>query len=326
MLRLFLAFNLLFLNLYACKGGYDSCKQKIIDSNTIVNQNLFIPIENKKKIVFSKQRPNAKIIKHDPFLSLYLVESKKRFKYPFRINTQPLLGIAAVNDKMSLEGKIVKNQVGLNLFAKFNEPLFLPSILTNSCCALEGIVTKKGIIQKEYIKRFLYTKNTAYSDIGIRVKNSKGLVLVSASDPFMKVNPFKKGDRILELDGKKITRASSFMRSILFAKIGSVKTVKIKRGSKTLTFRVKSQKRYGGGFISDTFLEQKGIYFNEAMNITRIEKKFKNYGLHVGDKLIQVNGKRVKNQQELMEYIADFKDYSSLLFERDGFQFFIHVN
>ena len=326
MLRLFLALNFLLLNLYACKGGYDSCKQKIIDSNTIVNQNLLIPIENKQKIIFSKQTPNAKIIKHDPFLSLYLVESKKRFKYPFRINTQPLLGIAAVNDKMSLEGKIVRNQVGLNLFASFNEPLFLPSLLTNSCCALEGIVTKKGVIQKDYIKRFIHSKDTAYADIGIRVKNSKGLVLVSSSDPFMKNNPFKKDDCILELDGKKVKRGSSFMRRVLFAKIGSTRKVKIKRGSKTLTFKVKSQKRYGGGFISDTFLEQKGIYFDDTMHITRIEKKFKNYGLHVGDKLILVNGKTIKNQHELMEYIADFKDYSSLLFERAGFQFFIHVN
>ena len=74
------------------------------------------------------------------------------------------------------------------------------------------------------------------------------------------------------------------------------------------------------------FLEQKGIYFDEELHITKLSKYFKEYGLNIGDKLLQVNTIEVKNQTELKAYIADFKDFSSLLLQRDGFQFFVKIN
>ena len=88
MLRLFIALNLLLLNLYACKGGFDSCKSKIIDSNAISNQQLYLPVKNNQRLLYSKTKPNSKIIKHDKFLNLYLVEDPKPFKYPFIINNK----------------------------------------------------------------------------------------------------------------------------------------------------------------------------------------------------------------------------------------------
>jgi len=170
-LRLFLALNLLFLNLYACKGGYDSCKQKIIDSQTIKNCSLEIPVNKNQRLIYSKTTPKAKIIKHDPFLNLYLVQDLKGFKHSFKINSQPQLGYAAVNESDAIEGKIITKQVGLNSLAHFGEDIVYPSILTSSCCSLEGIVTPEGIIEKEYIQRFISSLSSDYSDIGIRVKD-----------------------------------------------------------------------------------------------------------------------------------------------------------
>ncbi len=328
MLRAFLAFAFVFLNLQAasCRGGYSSCKQKVIDSKSIQNSTLQIPLKKHQRVIFSTTTPHAKILKHDPFLSLYLIEDKKGFRYPFRINMRTPLGVAAVNNKMAIEGKIVKKQIGLNSFATFSEPLFYPSILTNSCCALEGIVTPRGIIQKEYIDRFLKVKKVEYGDIGIRVEDKKDCVVVKAYNPFLKNNPFRVGDCILKLDGKKVQNASTFMRKILFSKVGLTHKLKIKRASKILTYKVKTKKRRGGGYLSDTFLEFLGISFDKNLNIIAIKKKAQKYQLKLGDKLLQVNLKDVTNEEEILKNISQNKKESYLLFQRDNFQFFIRVN
>ena len=257
MLRLFVLFNLLLLNLYACQGGYASCIKKIKDSHTIQKNSLYIPVKNHKLLVYSKHKPKSKILKYDPFLSLYLIEDRKKFAYPFDINMRLQLGSAMVTNRVSKEGKILKNQVGLNSLAVFSEKLITPSLLTSSCCSLEGVVTSKGIIQKEYIQRFLSSAPSSYADIGIRAHNEKGYVIVTASNPYLKNNPFKKDDCIVEFDGKKVKAASVFMRSVLFSKIGSKHSIKIKRAQKFMTLNVISSKRYGGGDLSDTFLEKK---------------------------------------------------------------------
>ena len=325
MFRVFLALNILFINLLACEGGYDSCKKKINDSNAIINQTIQLPVPKNQKLIFSKHIPNAKVIKYDPFLSLYLIVDRKKFKYPFKINNFLSLGNACVDKKRAYEGKIVKEQIGLNSFAKFSEPLFAPALLLNSCCSLEGLVTPEGIIQKDYLDRFINHKSSDYADIGIRVKDDKKFVIINRVNPFIKDNPFKKEDCIVELNGKKVKNSASFMQSILFSKIGTTHKVKVKRAANFLTFSVKAHKRYGGGYISDTFLEQKGIYFSENLTILKIANEFEGYGLRVGDRLIQVNTYKVSNKDDIAEHISDFKYFASLLFEREGFQFFVNI-
>jgi hypothetical protein len=324
-LRLFLLLNFVFFNLLACEGGYLSCIKKVNDSNLLQNKSLHIPIKNYKLLIYSKQTPNTKILKHDPFLSLYIIEDKQKFKFPFDINMRLQLGSAIVNEKTAIEGKIIKNQVGLNSLAIYSEVLSVPAIISSSCCSLEGIVTPRGVIQKEYIKRFISSKKVEYGDIGIRVKDNSGFVVVSAINPFMKNNPFKKADKILSFDGKKVKSASIFMKKVLFSKVGSKHKLKVKRGSKIISLNVTTKKRYGGGDLSDTFLEQKGIYFDKKLHIVSLSKHFKDNGLRVGDKLIQVNGVAITTEDELRRYIEDFKDYSSLLLERNKFQFFINI-
>jgi len=325
-LRLFIALQLLSLSLLACQGGYSSCIQKITDSQTIKNCSLEIPVTKQKRLIFSLSPPNAKIIKYDPFLQLYLVEDKNGFKYPFKLNRDKKAKIAAVDNKDAFEGKIVKHQVGLNKLAEFSESIFYPSILSSSCCNLEGVVTPKGIIEKEYIKRFLKSNTLEYGDIGIRVKDVNSFVEVVAVDPFFKGNPFKRGDCIVAINSQKFTNSSDVMRKILFSKVGATLRVKIKRSHKFVFVDVALVKRYGGGYVSDTFLEQKGIYFNTDLKVKSLEKTFKKYGLNIGDKLLSVNGIKVQTQQELLEYITRYKNFSTLLFLRDGFQFFVKIN
>ena len=313
------------LSLYACKGGYNACVQKTKASHAVLKNSLSIPLKNNKRLLFTHQKPNAKILKYDPFLSLYLIEDKKPFAYPFDFNMHLQLATAMVSDKSSCEGKISTNQIGLNSLAKYNKPLLLPSILTTSCCTLEGIVTPHGIIQKEYLKHFIDLKKSKYADLGIRVKNKNHLVVITAVDPFFKNNPFKIGDNVVGFDSKRIYKASILMQKILFSQVGVKHTLKIKRGSKYLIFDSITVQRYGGGAISDTFLESQGLYFDNTLTLIKVEKKFAHYGLQKGDRLIQINGKRVKNQKELRQNLEKFKNYASLLFERNGFEFFVNI-
>ncbi len=327
MLRVFLALNFLLLNLLACEGGYSSCVEKVKDSKSIKNKTLQIPISKYKRLVYSRTRPYAKILKHDPYLSLYIVEDKKGFKYPFKINMRYPSGIASINKLYAQEGRIKKIQVGLNQLATFTTKLKTPAVLTNSCCSLEGIVTPLGIIQKVYIQRFITKKDIRYGDIGIRVKDTKKGIQVISYDPFMKNNPFKKGDYILAMDGKRVKYSSTLMRRILFSKIGSKHNVKVKRGKKTINIKVKSQKRLSGGYKIETYLEKYGLTFDKNLYIIKIDKTKKDYGLNLGDRLLQVNAKDVKKQEDVMKYISNFKFHATLLFERDkNFQFFVNMD
>ena len=326
MFRLFLALNFLLLNLLACKGGYESCKLKIINSNTIKNQTLQLPVSNNQRIIYSKTPIDAKVIKHDPFLSLYLVEDSQRFRHPFKINNHLSLGVASVDAKRAIEGKIIKRQIGLNSLALFSEKIHSPALLLNSCCALEGIVTPDGIIEKEYIERFLKKGFTEYGDIGIRVEDAKKLVVVNAVNPFIKDNPFRLHDSILEFDSKKVDSSATLMQWILFSEVGSTHRVKIRRDAKSFTIKVRVGKRDGGGELSDTFLEFLGISFDKNLSIVKIEKKAQKYELKLGDTLIQINLKDITNKEDILKIISQNKNSSYLLFERDNFQFFICIH
>ena len=326
MFRLFVFTQLFLLSLYACDGIFSSCVHKIKDSQSIYNNRLAVVVKNHKRIVYARQIPNAIIVKYDPFLSLYLIEDRSDFKYPFTFDSKLQLHTAIVNANKAKAGEFIKKQIGLDSFGKYSASLSKAALILNSCCSLEGIVTSNGIIKKAYLKHFLNAKKVVYGDIGIRVKENKnGAVFVNASDPFMKDNPFKKGDCITLYDGKKIRNAAKLMQMILFSAIHSKHSIKIKRDAKFITFKVKTHKRYGGGYLSDTFLEQKGIYFDKALHITRLNGSFKNYGLKVGDRLIEVNAVAVNNQEQLRLYIEKYKEYSSLLFERNKFQFFVNI-
>lgn len=326
MFRLFVLLHLLFLTSYACKGGYESCQQKLIDSNSITNETIQIPVTKTKTLVYSQQKPNEKILKYDKFLELYLVESKNYFEFPFRINYFLSSGCAAISKDDAKEGEVLSPQVGLNHLAKFTQHFTTPKVLVNSCCALEGIVTQDGVIEKEYIDRFIKSDDLRYSDIGIRLDPSAKGVIVSRVNPYIKNNPFLVGDEIISFDGKSVKDGASFMRNLLFAKVGSKHKVKVKRGGKHLEFEVTTYERVGGGVLSDTFLESIGLYFSKDFELIGLSKEYEKYGLKVGDRLVKVNSEIVKNDDDLSRHLGSFQTKTALLFERNGFQFFVNIN
>ncbi len=325
MLRLFVAFTLLFINLYACNGGYSVCKRKINDAHALTSSQTNIPITKHKRLVFSRTKPKGKILKYDPFLSLYLVADKKGFAFPFVIYKHSPMGIASINTKRVQESRIKEHQIGLNQFAQLQSKVSAPSLVLTSCCALEGIVTPEGVIEKPYLQHFIQQKKVQYADIGIRVKNMHKKVLVHSINPFMKNNPFQVNDEILRFDNKRVRNASQLMQWILFSKIGTMHSVQIKRKGKILRVKMQSKKRKGGGYLSDTFLEVLGLSFDKNLCLIQIEKKAKKYGLKLGDKLLEVNQKKIQSEDEILKNISQSKEATQLLFQRNHFQFFVKV-
>ena len=90
---------------------------------------------------------------------------------------------------------------------------------------------------------------------------------------------------------------------------------------------MRSQERLSGGYKVETYLEKYGITFDKNLYIIKLDTTKKDYGLKLGDQLLQVNAKPVKNQEDVMEHVSDFKFHATLLFERNAnFQFFVNMD
>lgn len=316
--------HLSFLTLFACKGAEQICHKKLLDAQVIQDKSLSIPLKNNKRLLYSTRTPKEKILKHDPFLELYLIVDSSRFAYPYEIVNTLKLPLYHVGAHKASATEIVQKQLGLNFLARLNRENQLNAIITNSCCSLEAIVTERGVIEKEYIKRFLLSSVVEYGDIGVRLSSHEREATVVAVDPFFMNNPFKQGDKILALNGKKLTPAA-FMREILFSRLGAKHSISLKRDGALLDVSVIVDKRHGGGALSDTLLESQGIFFDANLKIIAVSADAQALGLRKGDKLLQVNTKRVKTQEQVRSHISNFDEHVSLLFERENFEFFVNI-
>ena len=319
MKKVALILTLLFFNLFACNAGFNACLQKTKDLDVIRDDKLFIPISNHKLLVFSST-PLKNYIKKDSFLNLYLLNSKKYYPYPFKINKYlKFKTLASIKDKIVC-ANIISKQNALDSFAKFSKKTATPAIILNGCCELVAIDTPKGIIEKKYINNFLY-HNKKYADIGIRVKDINSNVVIKYVNPFLQT-AFKPNDVLLLLDSKKIKNSYWFNSKILFSKIDSIHKIKIKRNNHIKTINAKIFKRKGGGFLSDTFLEYKGIYVDKNLKVI----KSTNPKILKNDKIIMLNSKIVKTQNDIKKILSYAQDFIKLGIRRNGFDFFIKID
>ena len=324
MFRLFVLLHLSFITLFACQAAEKICHKKLLDSQKKSSKHLSIPIYNNQRVLYSLTPPEAKILKHDPFLGLYLVADSSDFSYDFTLSHQPKLPLFSVSLKGAKATEIVSQQLGLNRLASLSTELISDSIITNSCCDLEAIVTQRGVIQKEYLKRFFSDKDVAYGDVGARFAQIRGDLVVFSIDPFFENNLLKKGDKLLAINGKRLS-ATDAMQKILFAKIGTQMTLQIERDAQELELTIRVEKRHGGGELSDTFLERKGVFFDDRLYILHLSSEGKKLGLNPGDRLLQINGERVDTQGKLRLFFTTYKEHVSLLFKRNNFEFFINI-
>lgn len=299
--------------LLACGGD---CKAKLADSKTFKNSSFNIPVSTTTRLIHTTTKPEKNLLIYDPFLALAIIKKGDYFKHPFRMNYKKT-DTKYIYTKKSVEVyKKSPQTIGLNL----QKIKHSDAVVLSACCFLESLIVSNRVIDKEFLKRFVVYKKNSYSDIGIRLGVKKSIV--KYRDPFFENNPFEVGDEIISVDNKKNINNSQLMREILFYPVNKFLHVKIKRDNRVMKFSVMTNKREGGGFLSDTFLEKFGIFINKDMSI---EKSDGTFGVNANDKLLKINQTVVKSYEDIKNAFSKQRDNYSLLLDRDGFQFFIDL-
>lgn len=300
LLLLFLNFPALAFDYSYCLKYYDEASSSVADTKSIVIKG----VKSTNSLLFSpsfKDLPKGiKVVKSDPFVGLYLIESKTK-KYSYKLkdiddyvkskNLVAIGGESAFKDKAN-RGKILKDQSGFVDYGKFSNKVPRNSVVSNICYQIYGLgVGEQSFISKQYLERFLSQKSPYYGDIGVRVSQKNKNIFVQEIDPFFKDNPFLPNDRIVSIDGKNIVSYSQFewlVSNLAYQKLVKVSVI---RNAKKLLFSVYVDKRYGGFLLPDTFLERFGIELDSDLIVARIDPSVsaKLPQLQVGDKIIWVD-------------------------------------
>lgn len=316
---------LLPLTLFSNPLDFKACQLKYQVSSMNVGQAYAFAVNDKYALFYSKEEPAQKVVKRDPFLGLNLIEADKRFRHSFKFHHRLSDKLSGILPHSITEGRMLSSQIGLNTPAKFSKPLKNSTLITDSACGIVGVSTPDGVIEKEYIKHFLKSKEIVYADVGIRLIDKNG-VCVTARNPFFYNMPFMQHDIIVQMDGEKVASASEVSRRILLSKPKSMHTFIVLRDNKKIKIKVEAQERLSGGLSEDNFLDTMGFVMDEHLVVMQDNVQ---YGVKKGDKLRLVRGDGVRTSADVRHVLSQEKsdkDKSiALLFQRDGFDFFIHL-
>lgn len=335
MIRLVISFFLIFQVANSANFTYPDfrqCYQKSRQSFVYFGETRAIAVSKHLAVAYSQTKPKVAYVKFDPFLNLYLFSSKKTLK-PIKLKSTHALKlgewIAGMDDTSLYAGNFAKSGDLLDSFYLQNTKLESNSIISCLCCEMYGLGIGAGsFIGSEYIKRFINSKDIYYGDIGVRFEKHTTDFIVKSTDPFYVNQLLHVNDKILKINGKKITSLKQLNQAILFAKPKSIVTIEFLRGKNKLKRSLIVRSRMGGGYLSDSFLEKKGIFFDKNMKIIKITKNSfaQSSGLKIGDKLMQINQKMIKNQNDIKEYLSKMKSKEvQLLLDRNDFQFFVKI-
>jgi len=254
------------------------------------------------------------VIKSNPLLGLYLIEVNlsNNIKFEpmlFRKIRSPLR--FAIDDENYMPGKIKKQQIGLN-FAEFSEVIEDNLMIISGCCVTAGLsIGGDKYIEADYLKHFIESDDKYLSDIGARFKEVNGKIIVDEVNPFFIDNPFLEGDEILYFNEEPVLNLADFMKQILFLAKNTKVNVEVLRNNELFEFQIKTAILRGGGFLSDTFLENIGVWFDKNLNVTNIhagsafaKKELKNH-YH----LVSINGKTFQNEKEIRQYFSKIKNH-----------------
>lgn len=335
MIRIIIAFFILLGVVNSAEFTYpdfSQCHKKNSKAFVYFGDTRAVAVSKNLAVAYSQTTPKVPFIKFDPFLNLYLFKSSKTLN-PVKLRSTHILKlgewIAGMDDTSLYAGNFAKSGDLLDSFYLQNAQLEENSIISCLCCEVYGLGIGGGsFIGSEYIKRFMNTKDIYYGDIGARFEKKGKDFVVKQIDPLQNKQSLKVADKILKINNKKVNSLKQLNQTILFTKPKAVISLEIQRGNKTLKKKMRVVSRNGGGYLSDSFLEKKGIFFDKEMKIQRINKKSfgELSGLKVGDKLIQIDHKKIKNQNDLKNYLSNTKNKEvQLLFDRKDFQFFVKL-
>ena len=313
---------------------FRQCYNKNKQSFVYFGETRAVAVSKHLAVAYSQTKPKVAYVKFDPFLNLYLFRSAKALKPVKLKSTHSLkLGewIAGMDDTSLYAGNFAKSGDLLDSFYLQNAKLEANSIISCLCCEVYGLGIGAGsFIGSEYIKRFITMsgKSPYYGDIGVRFEKKANNFVVKSIDPFYPNQLLQVNDKILKIDGKKVYSLKQLNQKVLFSAPKSTIKIELLRGKKVLKINLKVRSRMGGGYLSDSFLEKKGIFFDKDMKIIKVNKNSfgEKSGLLVGDKLMQIDNKMIKNQNDMKTYLSNLKSKEAqLLFDRKDFQFFVKI-
>jgi len=210
--------------------------------------------------------------------------------------------------------------------ARFPKNVEENSLISGTCCGIIGLSTPQGIIDKSYIRHFLESKEVVYADIGIRLGDREGTRVIDVN-PFFEDSPFFLDDLIISMDTTKTKNEAQLNRDILFSSPGRQQTIDIIREGKKLKLDRVFQKRLSGGLVPESFFDLFGLSLDENLIVKEDNAK---YEIKKDDKLLLVMGKEVKTLADIRQILSEEKSSQSkmvvLLFQRNGFAFFIHFS
>ncbi|SFP55904.1 PDZ domain-containing protein [Hydrogenimonas thermophila] len=278
----------------------------------------------KDRFISLKCPNNKKIIAYDRFKGLCLFQdttkkpfylAKHRTNFFFCQSDKPK-SVTILSYPSSIYPGLIKESV------KKRGALF------GECCHLAGVVDINGEWYDVTSIKKLLKKDTKHSDIGIRFSVNEKYTVVKRVDPFVN-SPLLPGDKVIKINKIKNPTLKQVRDRVDSCKVGRKIFIEVKRNKRLLSYRVNCFKRVGGGKVSDTFLEHLGIWFDKNLVITNIDKSGAGYksGLRKGDKLLKIDEslvyKQVDVQKVMSNYAVKKSMPNSMLWERDGFQFFL---
>ena len=336
------------------QDDFNACFEKNLPAMVNVAGNGGIAITPNLIAVPKGETPVKNYVKFDPYLGLYLVASDAKLE-PVKMSddnaTKKSDWVSVTRDlNATVYGHVKAQAQALGELDVLTFDVNGTGAVLSPCCKLRGIaVGGDKFVPSRYLRHFAAYKDVYYGDVGAVFEERDGKLYVKSVDPLGRGAVLMAGDEILSVNGEKMQSLRELNERILFAKKGERLKFEIRRGEDVVKFSVavsdevkKEQKTVPKTDENITKIAPKpqpapntdasrvqklyGLTFDEKLRVKSVdgESDAARFGLRVGDKLIQVGAKIVKNRKEALALIAKNRG-QRLLFRRDGFDFFYNA-
>ena len=336
------------------QDDFNACFEKNLPAMVNIAGNGGIAITPNLIAVPKGETPVKNYVKFDPYLGLYLVASDVKLE-PVKMAddnaTKKSDWVSVTRDlNATVYGHVKAQAQALGELDVLTFDVNGTGAVLNPCCKLRGIaVGGDKFVPSRYLRHFAAYKDVYYGDVGAVFEERDGKLYVKSVDPLGRGAALMVGDEILSVNGEKFESLRELNERILFAKKGERLKFEIKRGEDVVKFSVavsdevkKEQKAAPKTDENITKIAPKpqpapntdassvrklyGLTFDEKLRVKSVDGELDaaRFGLRVGDKLIQVGAKVVKNRKEALALIAKNRG-QRLLFRRDGFDFFYNA-
>ncbi len=293
------------------------CRLKIAKEQFLVDGYKTWIVDQNRSFAFVPNQLNlhlptgVNLIKRNSIFGLSMFESKDLIigKEPIKIKTPKKPNRFVMNESVYSSGYISKPQIGLQ-FAEYSESIDDNLRIVSGCCFTTGItVGDNKFIDIDFVKFFLHSKDGLFSDIGARFEEINGSIFVKYSNPFFVDNKFVQDDQILYFNGERPKSIELFLKDILMSKIGTVFNFEVLRDKELLDFNITTSELKSGGFLSDTFMENLGIWFDDGLFVANVhnQSSFSQKGLRPTYRLISINDVDMKNELDVKQYLSSQK-------------------